>query len=91
MTVGDLVLIEINSSIVYAFVTRHLGTSPLCKLELTNPEYHQGRKLFARLIPFATDRKSVKIYESLSDLTTDLWSRFDLVSFIAADWLILLK
>lgn len=88
MIIGNLVLIERNFSIVYAFVTRHLGTSPLCKLELTNPEYHQGRKLFARLIPFATDRKSVKVYESLSDLTTDLWSRFDLVGFTGYDWLI---
>jgi hypothetical protein len=69
-------------SVAYAFVTRHLGTSPLCKLELGDPEYQEGRQLFSRLLPFLTDRKSAKTYDNLSDLTTDLWSRFDLVSFM---------
>jgi hypothetical protein len=68
---------------VYAFVTRHLGTSPLCKLDPGDPEYPEARKLFARLTPFAMDRKSAKVYEDLSDLITDLWSRFDFVGFNA--------
>lgn len=62
-------------------MTRHLRASPLQQLELGSPEYLEGRKLLARLVPFATDRKSAKIYQSLSDLTTDLWSRFDVVGF----------
>lgn len=67
-------------SISYAYITRHLGTSPLSKLDRENPDYHEARRLISQMVPFLTGRKSTLVYPNLPAVITDIWSRFDLVS-----------
>jgi hypothetical protein len=50
--------------IAYAYITRHLGVSPLNSLSADDPERHEIRRLVAKLVPFLTDRK----------MTSDLFS-----------------
>ncbi|KAF8817476.1 hypothetical protein BYT27DRAFT_7199005 [Phlegmacium glaucopus] len=64
--------------ISYAYVTRHLGVSPLCSLPHRDPEYSEARRLISRLVPFLTDRKSTKLYPNLTAISTEIWSAFDL-------------
>ncbi|KAF9480531.1 hypothetical protein BDN70DRAFT_905729 [Pholiota conissans] len=64
--------------ISYAYITRHLGTSPLSKLKPENADYHDSRRLLTQMVPFLTDRKSTKVYPSISAVITDIWSTFEL-------------
>jgi len=73
-------IISSLSSIAYAYVTRHLGTSPLASLKSDAPEYSDGRQMIARFLPFLTERKSTKLYPNLSSVITEVWALFELVS-----------
>ncbi|KAF8967705.1 hypothetical protein BDZ97DRAFT_1656008, partial [Flammula alnicola] len=64
--------------IAYAYITRHLGTSPLCSLKPDDTETHEARRLVTQMVPFLTDRKSTKLYPNLPAVITDIWSTFDL-------------
>jgi len=64
--------------ISYAYVTRHLGISPLYSLLHQGPEHSEARRLISRLIPFLTDRKSTKLCPNLTAVSTEIWSAFDL-------------
>ena len=74
-------------SISYAYITRHLGISPLCNIRVRHqePEYSEARRLISRLVPFLTERKSTKVYPTLKAISTEIWSTFDLVSYLALD------
>lgn len=78
----DSFFIYLSSSLAYAYVTRNLGISPLCSLSTDVPEYHEARMLFKRLVPFATEAKSTKLYPSLPALITEFWSLFLFVGLI---------
>jgi hypothetical protein len=64
--------------ISYAYITRHLGISPLCNIRHQEPEYSEARRLISRLVPFLTDRKSTMLCPSLAAISTEIWSAFDL-------------
>lgn len=68
-----------NFSISYAYITRHLGIPTLQSLIPNDPEHYEARRLVAKLVPFLTDRKSMKLYPNLSTVITDIWSTFGLV------------
>ncbi|PCH44107.1 hypothetical protein WOLCODRAFT_133088 [Wolfiporia cocos MD-104 SS10] len=63
--------------ITYAYITRSLATSPLSSVSPSNPEYEEARATVSRLLPFLADRKSTMVYPSLSNVVTDIWSRFE--------------
>lgn len=63
-------------SIAYAYVTRHLATSPLESIPRGDPEHAEARRTISQLVPFLTDRKSTTVHPSLSSAVTALWSRF---------------
>jgi len=75
-------------SISYAYITRHLGISTLQSLTPGDPEYYQARQLVAELVPFLTDRKSMKLYLNLSTVITDIWSTFGLVRRLTYPWIL---
>ncbi|TFK51937.1 hypothetical protein OE88DRAFT_1734950 [Heliocybe sulcata] len=56
--------------VAYAFTTRHLAISPLS----SSPT--DATDVLSPLIPFLVERKSTLVYSNLSDVVTDLWSRF---------------
>jgi len=68
-----------NFSLAYAYITRHLGVSPLHSLSPDDPERREILRLVAKLVPFLTDRMSIKLYPNLPAVITDFWSTFDLV------------
>ncbi|PSR73893.1 hypothetical protein PHLCEN_2v10290 [Hermanssonia centrifuga] len=61
----------------YAYVTRYLSTSPVGSILPEDAEHEEARRMFTRLVPFLTDRKSKTVLPSLSGVITDLWSRFE--------------
>ncbi|KAJ3520784.1 hypothetical protein NM688_g9114 [Phlebia brevispora] len=63
--------------LAYAYITRYLSTSPLSVLRPGDSDHEESHKLFSRLVPFLTDRKSKTVLPSLSAIITDLWSRFE--------------
>ncbi|PPQ91495.1 hypothetical protein CVT25_013752 [Psilocybe cyanescens] len=65
--------------IAYAYITRHLGTSPLGRLKPEEPEYQEARRLISQLVPFLTDRKSTQLYPNLPSVITGIWSLVDVV------------
>ena len=71
-----------DRSIAYAYVTRHLSTSPLSSLDHEDPDYQEAKSIFIQLVPFLTARRSQTLYQSLEEAITDLWSRFEIVSDI---------
>ncbi|KAF7794427.1 hypothetical protein EIP86_005561 [Pleurotus ostreatoroseus] len=76
-TSGPSLLYNICAVILaYAFITRHLSTSPLSSSRTEDTERTMARKLFVQLAPFLTDRKSTTVLPSLSSVITHLWSRF---------------
>jgi hypothetical protein len=66
-------------SVSYAYITRHLGISTLQSLTPNDPEHYEARRLVGKLVPFLTDRQSMKLYPNLSTVITDIWSTFGLV------------
>ena len=71
-----------DRSIAYAYVTRHLSTSPLSSLDHEDPDYQEAKSIFIQLVPFLTARRSQTLYQSLEEAITDMWSRFEIVSDI---------
>ncbi|THG95701.1 hypothetical protein EW026_g6011 [Hermanssonia centrifuga] len=61
----------------YAYVTRYLSTSPVGSILPEDAEHEEARRMFTRLVPFLTERKSKTVLPSLSGVITDLWSRFE--------------
>ncbi|KAG6909351.1 hypothetical protein DXG01_000951 [Tephrocybe rancida] len=62
--------------IAYSFVTRHLSISPLSSLKSENIDLHEAKHFFSQLVPFLVDHRSKTLYRSLSNVVTDIWSRF---------------
>ncbi|PPQ62896.1 hypothetical protein CVT24_006294 [Panaeolus cyanescens] len=79
------------NSVAYAYITRHLGTSPLCYLQFDFPEYHEAIRIFTRMVPFLTDRKSTTLYPDLLTAVTDLWAGFELGSVSSELFALLLE
>lgn len=79
-----LILSNHKISISYAYITRHLGTSPLSSLKPENADYYEARRLVTKLVPFLTDRKSTLVHPNLPAVITDFWSNFDLASCIVS-------
>ncbi|GJE90294.1 hypothetical protein PsYK624_064230 [Phanerochaete sordida] len=89
---GPSLLYNIYATLLtYAFVTRYLSTSPLSSLPPGDPEHGEARRLFARLVPFLTERRSTLVLPSLSGLITHLWSRFEPGSMTPAFFALLMR
>ncbi|KAH9479524.1 hypothetical protein JR316_0008118 [Psilocybe cubensis] len=63
--------------IAYAYITRHLGTSPLGRLKPDEPEYQEARRLVSQLVPFLIERKSTQLYPDVPSVITEIWSLVD--------------
>lgn len=63
--------------IAYAYVTRHLGTSPLSTLTPNDPNYDEARRLISQLVPFVVERRATTLHSDISAVITDIWSRLD--------------
>ncbi len=74
-------LMRIFNRMAYAYVTRYLSTSPVGSILPEDAEHEEARRMFTRLAPFLTERKSKTVLPSLSGVITDLWSRFEPVRF----------
>lgn len=66
-------------SIAYAYVSRHLATSPLSSFAPENDDHQEARRIISQLVPFLTDRKATTLHTGLSSVITDIWSRWDVV------------
>ncbi|EJD07314.1 uncharacterized protein FOMMEDRAFT_137674, partial [Fomitiporia mediterranea MF3/22] len=60
--------------IAYAYVTRHLGISPLSALR-DEDEKSSARQLMRELAPFLVDKRSTTLFVSMDDVVTDSWQR----------------
>ena len=70
----------VDHSIAYTYATRHLSTSPLSSLDHGDPDYQEAKNIFTQLVPFLTARRSQTLHQSLEEVITDIWSRFEIVS-----------
>lgn len=63
----------LSSRTAYAFVTRHLGASPLFQ---TNDEdsIEASHDLMRSLVPFVTKRSSI-LFSSMDDVVSEMWPR----------------
>ncbi|KAI0333905.1 hypothetical protein GY45DRAFT_1319144 [Cubamyces sp. BRFM 1775] len=62
--------------ITYAYIIRYFAISPLSSLPTTDPDRSEIKRSISQLVPFLTDRRSTLVHSSLSEVVTDLWSRF---------------
>ncbi|KAF8637587.1 hypothetical protein AX17_002656 [Amanita inopinata Kibby_2008] len=62
--------------IAYAFTCRHLATSSLSKLLPGESDHDEAKRLVSQLVPFLIEKKSTTRFSSLSDVISDIWSRF---------------
>ncbi|KDR80603.1 hypothetical protein GALMADRAFT_222197 [Galerina marginata CBS 339.88] len=77
--------------IAYAYITRHLGTSPLGNLKPQDSEYQEARRLVTQLVPFLTDRRSTELYPNLPAVVTSIWSLLDLGEMTSSLFSVLLR
>ncbi|KAF5336161.1 hypothetical protein D9611_006356 [Ephemerocybe angulata] len=61
----------------YTFVIRHLGIASFSSSASDKGDLEAGYELLCQLLPFLLDRKSTLVYGGLSEVISDLWSRFD--------------
>ena len=59
---------------MYAFVTRHLGISPLSSSR-DEDELSTARQLLRTLVPFLVEKRSTALLASMDDLIAHLWPR----------------
>ncbi|KAL5537178.1 hypothetical protein ACEPAF_1001 [Sanghuangporus sanghuang] len=72
---GPLLLYNICAVfIAYAYVTRHLGISPLSQSR-DGDDLSSARQLLRTLLPFLAEKRSTILFGSMDDLITDMWSR----------------
>ncbi|KAH9893328.1 hypothetical protein C8Q73DRAFT_648077 [Cubamyces lactineus] len=62
--------------ITYSYIIRYFAISPLSSLALTDPDRSEIKRSISQLVPFLTNRRSTLVHSSLSEVVTDLWSRF---------------
>lgn len=62
--------------IAYSYTTRHLAISPLSTIGREAADIQDAQQLISHLVPFLSDRKSTTLYQNLSRLIPELWSRF---------------
>ena len=62
---------------MYAFVTRHLGFSPLSSLakSAASDDASIARTLIGELLPFLTDRQSRLVFSNTAEVVTDMYGR----------------
>ncbi|KAF8347773.1 hypothetical protein F5887DRAFT_1060585 [Amanita rubescens] len=63
--------------IAYVYTVRRLATSSLSRLSHDDLDREEAQRTISKLVPFLTDKKSTTLFSSLSEVITDLWSRFD--------------
>ncbi|KAL5492134.1 hypothetical protein ACEPAI_3581 [Sanghuangporus weigelae] len=61
--------------VAYAYVTRHLGISPISQSR-DGDDLTSARQLLRTLVPFLAERRSTILFGSMDDLITDMWPRF---------------
>ncbi|KAL5531392.1 hypothetical protein ACEPAG_4269 [Sanghuangporus baumii] len=61
--------------VAYAYVTRHLGISPLSQSR-DSDNLTSARQLLRALVPFLAEKRSTILFGSMDDLITDMWPRF---------------
>ena len=71
-----------DSSVAYAYTTRHLVVSPLASLTkpiVSEDDLGAARNDIAQAAPFLVDRRSTIIFSSVDQVITEIWSRMDAV------------
>ncbi|KAF8717518.1 hypothetical protein AX14_012166 [Amanita brunnescens Koide BX004] len=63
--------------IAYVFTVRRLATSSLSSFPPNDPDREEAQRTICKLLPFLFDKMSTTVFSSLSEVITDLWSRFD--------------
>lgn len=58
--------------IAYAFITRHIATSPLSE---SQEDMAVIRDLFKELTPFLVEKRSQTLLKSMDDISTDFWGK----------------
>ncbi|GJJ09252.1 hypothetical protein Clacol_003474 [Clathrus columnatus] len=71
--------------LAYAYVTRKLLTSPLSSIKVADPDRKIARDLFGQVAPFLTEKRSTLAFNSVDDLVTFFWSKFDSLSDTPTD------